>query len=263
MTEPTSMMAEWEAVHAAVVRRVHGTLADLGMSPRALAYVDSLRLYQRAPFLVAAWVPEAALREELSVAVAMHLIGIKLVDDLLDGDTDFERVDLGLGVQLIQGATRTLASHAHGARVLEVLEEDYRRIWQGQVREKRTPAASFGEWREAAELNAARCLGCYAEAATLAGGDAASVEAARAFARGFAFLVRIADDLLDYGRGEREGNLGHLAALGLTGTPQIHALTEEMRALARAAVALRPPVHDLAPVIDRYADDIVLRILPH
>jgi hypothetical protein len=253
---------EWDRAHAEVRARVNGVLRDLGMSERALAYVAELRLYQRAPFLVTQWVRDPSLRSEMTEAVALHLIGIKLVDDLLDGDTDFDRWDLGLGVQLIQGATRALASHAHAHRVLAVLEEDYRRIWQGQLREKREPAETFEEWHRAAELNAARCLGCYAEAATLAGGDPAAVEAARAFARAFAFLVRIADDALDYARGERHGNLVHLLEGGALDVADVHALVEQMRSEGRRAAAMHAPAYDVAPVVDRYADDVLHRILP-
>lgn len=259
---PAAFALDWDRSHAFVRTHVLESLADLGMSAEALEYVSGLRLYLRAPFLATAWVPDRTRRRTLASAVGSHLIGIKLVDDLVDGDRSLERWDLGLGVQLIQKGTRMLASASNPARVLELLDEDFRRVWQGQVREKLRPAGTFDEWCAAAELNAARCLGCYAEAATVAGGSPDLVDAARTFAAAFAILVRIADDLLDYQRGERDGNLAHLLAVGRTSEAEIRTLVEEMRFAASSAARSGPVSHHLSSVAEMYADDVLYRMLP-
>ncbi|NGO72716.1 hypothetical protein [Streptomyces boncukensis] len=76
-------------------------------------------------------------------------------------------------------------------------------------------------------------------------------------------ITMVADDLQDYRlKGEREGNLGHLLLTGGTSPGELTSLVRRTRDNAAGAVGRGRPAHDLTPVIDGYAHDVLTRMLP-
>jgi hypothetical protein len=261
---PTDLALEWDEAHAAVRVRLLDTLASFGASAAVREYAGALRLYLRSAYLLTLWVHDYAVREELAGDLAMHIVAMKLFDDLLDDDSGLDRYELGYCLLLQHTAIRALAQRAPDPRaVLTTLEHDFVTVGTGQVRTKRQPARSLPEWRAHAETYGACFLGCYGTLAAISSGTPHTAGVANAFGRGFGMLVTIADDLRDYERkGERDGNLGHLLLTGRTTAVELTTLVEQMRALATPPAGGPPMAHDVSPVVDRYADDVLIRMLP-
>lgn len=258
------LATELDEVHKHVCDQLISVLRTFEASSAMLDYVASLRLYMRSAHLLTLWTPDRALRSELTCDLAMHIVAMKLFDDLLDDDSGMDRYDLGFCLLLQNRATRNLASRAGDAqRILAILEEDFMTIGVGQVRTKREPAQDLPEWRAHASTYGACFLGCYGTLAAISGGVPEAADAANDLGRGFGMIVTVADDLRDYERkGERAGNLGHLLLSGRTTVAAVTALLEEMRTLATRNVGNHPAAHDVASVVDTYANDILERMLP-
>jgi hypothetical protein len=259
-----ALMAEWDDVHATVRDRLVAYLRELGASVRTCDYVAGLRLYQRAPFLLTLWVADRRERGELTYDLVTHVVAMKLFDDLLDGDSDLDRYELGGCLPLWSVATESLCRRARDPRhVLRVLRDDFVTISTGQLRTKREPARDLTEWQTHANTYGGRFLGCYGSLAAVAGNVTDALRAATDLGFAFGMIVTIADDLRDFERkGERQGNLGHLLRTDATTVAEVVDLVEQMRTLGRTAARSGSAAHDAAPVVDRYADDVRHRMLP-
>ncbi len=209
------------------------------------------------------WLPEAQLRRAVAGDIGMHIAAMKLFDDLLDDDSGFDRFELALCLLLEQRAVSRLALRAEDPRtVLTTIEDNFVTVGVGQLRTKREPATDLASWRAHAETYGGCFLSLYGTLAALAGRAPRTSAAATDFGWGFGMIVTIADDLRDYERhGERTGNLGHLLRTGRVGEDALRALIEEARVRATPPADV-PCAHDLRPIIDRYADDILDRGLP-
>lgn len=221
-----------EEAETVVRERTLEALAAVGMSDAGLDYVRTLKGYPKTPYYMTLWVRSAAVRREVGVGICMHSIGVKLLDDLIDGDQALDSKDQVFGVFLIQKASTVLCSHDRPVEVLRVMEADFCKIWRQEVRERRVPPQTLAEWNAGARVKSGLFLGDYAAVACLAGGAAGSVAAARDFAEAFGTLYMMGDDWMDYEEmGESEGNLAHLLA---TGKADPDSFTELVRFWQRA-----------------------------
>lgn len=261
---PTDLMSEWDDVHVEVRGRLVGQLTALSLSRRTCEYVAGLRLYLRAPFLLTLWVPDRRLRRELTYDLVVHVVAMKLFDDLLDADTDCDRYELGICLPLWQTATESLCRRAPDPRrVLSVLRSEFMTISTGQLRTKWEPARDLPQWRAHAETYGGCFLGCYGTLAALAGGVPNACGPAGSFGHAFGMIVTVADDLRDYQRkGERSGNLANLLHSGGATVDEVVALVEELRAQAADSARRLPMAYDVGSVVDLYADDVLRRMLP-
>lgn len=259
-----AMEAEWSIVQRRVCERAATEMRTLEASEQAIAYVEAMRLYHRVPFILTLWIGDAKLRAAVAEGLGLHIVAMKLFDDLLDDDGPLGRFDLGCSLQLGHLAFRQLCGLAEAPmRILEALCEEFHVICRGQLLTKRTPAIDLATWRAHAESYGAGFLGAYGRLAALAGGVPQCESAATAFGRAFGMMITIADDLRDYVRcGEREGNIGHLLLEGRVSAAELLSLVESMRVLAHEAAEQHAIAHPLRPVIDEYAEDVRLRGLP-
>jgi hypothetical protein len=254
--------SEWDQVYGEVRRRALDELTTLGMSGSGLDYVGGMRLYLRVPFLLSLWVLDRDARREIATDLGLHIIAMKLFDDLVDADTELDRAELGLCLSLSQNATRRLYERG-GPRILDVMEGEFGTICAGQLWTKREPARTLDEWLERAGVYGGGFLRCYGRLGALAGGVDEAMDAAGQFAHAFGLVITIADDLRDYDRkGERAGNLAHLLLAGAAHASDVERLVERFRRRAQSAARERPTAYDATPVVDHYCDDVVLRILP-
>src|SRR5690554_6751421 len=119
-TRPTmpspALLAEWDEVHNWIRGRLTRYLRGLAVSERTCEYVGGLRLYLRAPFLLTGWVADRRLRHELTYDLAMHVVAMKLFDDLLDADTTLDRYELGGCLPLWHVAVESLCRRARDPR---------------------------------------------------------------------------------------------------------------------------------------------------
>jgi hypothetical protein len=253
--------AEWAEAQRILLDRCERLLAGLGMSDAGLAYVRQMKGYPRVPYFAAIWVPEARQRRELGMAICMHAMGIKLVDDLMDADQPIRPWDQILGVHLMQAATTVFGRYAAPDRVLAAFDDDYRVIWRKQVEEASRPADSLETWIGYARVKSGRMMMCYATAACLAADVADRVPAARDFTEAFGVLFMIGDDLRDFrDLDEKGGNLVHLIRTGRVDADRTveairHWRDEALRALDRC-----PPVFPVRNFMADFADRLVTTI---
>lgn len=260
---PEGLAAELDDTHRYVAGVLMDTMREFQASPELVRYVGNLRLYLRAASLLTMWLPEYRLRQEVAGEIAMHIAAMKLFDDLLDDDSGFDRFELALCLLLEQRSVSRLAHRAADPRaVLTVVEENFVKVGLGQLRTKRKPAVDLRGWQAHAETYGGCFLSLYGTLAALAGRSPQASAAATDFGWGFGMIVTIADDLRDYERhGERTGNLGHLLRTGRVTEAELRELVEEVRERATSPAGLWC-AHDLRPIIDRYADDVLERCLP-
>jgi hypothetical protein len=246
---------EMADIHQRVLRRCLRELTDLGMSEAGLTYVRELRGYPRTPYYMTIWVADPVLRRELGVGVCVHAVGVKLIDDLIDDDQPIGVRDQIFGVQLLSVGTTLLGSHRRPARVLSVLEADYRDIWRQEVREVNAPRPTDLEsWIAAARIKAGVMLANYGAVACLAGGDDRDVPRARDFGEALGVLYMIGDDVIDHTEhGERDGNLTHLVATGRVAVADLHAEIDRWRDRAVTSVRGARTACDPVPFLDHFA----------
>lgn len=260
---PEALERELNEGHRRVRAALMDTMRAFTASAPLVDYVGDLRLYLRAAYLLTMWLPEVELRRRVAGDLAAHIVAMKLFDDLLDGDSGFDRFELGLCLLLEQRATSRLARRAPDPQlVLDTLESNFVTVGIGQLRTKREPAEDVATWRAYAETYGACFLGLYGTLAALSGGVPEALPAATNFGRGFGMIVTVADDMRDYERhGERAGNLGHLLLTGRAAEEEIRDLIEQARRLATPPAGLWA-AHDVTPIVNLYADDVLHRVLP-
>lgn len=256
--------AQWDSDHANVRKELIDALDRLGASPELLEYVGSMRLYMRVSFLLSQWIEDPIRRRRVSAAIGMHIISIKLLDDLVDADTSYDRIDLATSLQLSHIAIQALCELCENPHdILRVLVEDYEYISQGQIRTKRKPARSLSQWLEHAATYGSAFLACYGRLAAWAGRVPGAIDAASGFGRHFGLILTVSDDLRDYTRcGERDGNLGHLLLQGDVSPTEVVKLLDNERLAALQAAYSEKTAYDLGPVIETYVADVRDRMLP-
>jgi hypothetical protein len=254
----TDFRREWDDVAAEVRAECLEVLTDLRMGEEALAYVKRFRGVPRFPHLSVQWVLDAGVRRRLGVHAGLHCVGIKLVDDLLDGDQPYPARDLGMGVYLVQRATSQFGQYANPAAVLASSQRDFATFWRVQLDEMRRPPETREEWLACASIKSGLLIASYAEMACLAGDVPDSVAPSRTFSQCMGTLVMIADDLVDYVKlGQRDGNLGHFLRTGRVSLGEIHEMVETLRADSRQALRQAPTAYALDSVVDDFADDVL------
>jgi hypothetical protein len=264
MEARTSIYEEWDDAHAAARQHVERELGQMGASPDTLAYVSGLRLYYRVMFLLSVWADTRQLRNQLTVSLATHVVSMKLLDDMIDADTELDRADLGIGcLRLLLDATSQLAAFGQVDAILTTLSRNFQHICKGQLACKRTPADTLDAWLAYADEYGARFLSTYGRIAGLACGLESRSRIPEQFASAFGMVITIADDLTDYHRkGERVGNLGHLIIGRRVDPDDVVKVLEQQRTTALTSARERPTAYDLCPIVDEYANDVVARILP-
>lgn len=255
---------EWDAVHGHVRQSLLDALHRLGVSAGVVEYVSGMRLYMRVSFLLSLWIDDATCRQRVSVALGMHIVAMKLFDDLVDADTPYERIDLAASLQLSNVAAQALCGLSENPQdIMRILANDFEYISRGQIRTKREAATSLPQWLDHAASYGSAFLACYGRLAAMAGRVPGAIDAAAGFGRHFGLIITIADDLQDYERcGEREGNLGHLILQGHANVAEVLAVLDSARLAALQAASAEPTAYDLAPVIEMFVADVCKRILP-
>jgi hypothetical protein len=245
---------EWRQAQALTLADCRRVLSAAGMSRDALAYVMDMKGYPRIPYFAVLWVGDRARRIRLGSAVCMHAIGIKLLDDVLDGDQPFAVSDLMLGVLLIQVSTAELGGHDNAGEVLRQFERDYKVIWAHQLEEAKTPALSLRDWVRYARVKSGLMMADYAAVACIAAGHPDASQPARRFAEAVGVLFMAGDDLRDFRElGERDGNLGFLLDDGRVSADDADAELSRWMTVAGDATRTLPPHHDVLPALESFA----------
>lgn len=265
-TAGADLEPEWTACHHHARDRTVAVLRTLGAGPATLEHASGLRLYYRVAFLLSCWAADADDRRRLCADLALHVVAMKLLDDLMDDDSGLDRFELGIGSLrlLLLGTERLAAAPDDACRaVLEAQEEAFRAVCSGQLRCKREPATDLDSWLRYADDYGARFLGLYGRLGGLGAGLGQRAEVPERFAWGFGLIITIADDLTDFTRhGERIGNIGALLLDGKVQPLELEGVLRRERRRALDAAAELPTAYDLRPVVEAYYADVVERILP-
>jgi hypothetical protein len=253
---------EWVLAQRVLLERITDRLAGIGMTSAGLEYVRQMKGYPRIPYFASLWVPDPVQRQELGIAICTHAMGIKLVDDLMDGDQPIRPWDQILGMFLTQSSTATFGAHRRPAEVLRVFDEDYEVIWREQINEAERPAHDLESWIHYARIKSGRMMMCYASAACLAADVVERLPAARAFCEAFGVLFMIGDDIRDHrDLGEAGGNLCHLIDSGRVSRDAAVAATRWWRAEALRALDEFPPEFPIAGFMADFADRLITLLL--
>jgi hypothetical protein len=239
MTSDAGLLAVRERTRVAklVGEEIARVLSQLDMSPDAYEYASSQRGPQRVPFLCTLWCPDPEKKDVLNRGIALHCLGVELMDDLLDGDTGLAVSDLGIGAYLIQLGTSLLCTAGRPSAVHATLERHYRNIWRYQIRELRDRPSTYKDWLDVARVKSGQVLVCYTEIVCFASGIEPDPKVQGDYADALGTLIMVRDDLKDYQEtGELTGNLVWLLRERRTDVEAVSALIEELREQGQSAL---------------------------
>ncbi|WP_404478517.1 hypothetical protein [Novosphingobium sp. BL-52-GroH] len=167
----------------------------------------------------------------IACCVALHMVGIKLLDDLADEDSPFPPQDLLCGARLGEWAAICAASLAGGQAAAVAMFADMAPVWcafSGEPLGEKPD--TLGSWLALASAKAADLLQAYVSFAVRLAGERSPSEAVTTLARNLGLMLMVRDDLRDFHeKAERSGNLWHI-------------LQQDCRCLAAAL----GPVHQMA-----------------
>lgn len=184
-------------------------LAQLGMTPAGVDYALS-----RKGAVIWADVATFSIRDRSDARVVRdgfeaHMLGIKLLDDLVDQDVACEDADLLAGTHLLNVGFARLSDAQHGRLCIQLLERRFRPIYAFVANELRAPPDSFERWFDLAVVKGGALFGSYCEAAVIGAGgsDSEATEAGR-LGHCLGVLLMIRDDVRDsVEKREVRGNL--------------------------------------------------------
>jgi len=212
-------------------------LSPLDMSPDAYEYALAQRGPQRVPFLSTLWCPDPEIKDVLNRGIALHCLGIELMDDLLDRDTGLDMGDLSIGAYLIQSGTSLLCTVGNPLAVHSTLERHYQNIWRYQLRELRCRPSTFEEWLEVARVKSGQVLVCYTEVVCHASDIQPDPKIHDDYAEALGTLIMVRDDFKDYQEtGELTGNIVRLLRERRTSVETVAALIDELREQGQSAL---------------------------
>jgi len=259
-----AFLGEMEHTTGKVREEILAVLEAVQVSDEVRQYVRGCDLYFKVPFLLTAWQLAPEMRSRLAIDMGMHIMSLKLGDDLVDNDMSADRLSLGVGsLQLSHVSIERMCGYLDPTVLLPHLSDSMAALCRAQILATRDAATTLAEWRERVEGYGGGFLRIYARIATLAGDTRAAADAACRFGTGFGNLITLADNLRDYERtGERAGNLAALFVDGRVDLDDILAYVSEMRDIAASGCTGHPTAFDLQWVVDFFVGDIVSRMIP-
>jgi hypothetical protein len=259
-----AFLAEMEDTSCRIRDEIVMALQSVNVGAEVVEYVRGCHLYFKAPFLLTMWQLAPEMRMKLAIDMGMHIMSLKLGDDLVDNDMSTDRLSLGVGsLHLSHLAVKRMCNYLDPSALLPFLSDSMAELCRAQILATRNPAATLTEWREHADGYGGGFLRIYARIATLSDETKFAVDSACRFATGFGNLITLADDLQDYSRtGERSGNLAALIVDSVVSVEDVTAFVNEMRDVAIFGSRGQQTAYDLRPVIDFFVSDILSRMIP-
>lgn len=255
MAMNTASLREWEAASASVLQQVDQLLLSLGASAAIRSYLQQMKGYPRVLYMCAAWVSEPQLRFGLGTAFCQHSCGLKLIDDLIDGDQDLSPRDLVSGHVFCEDAGARYSALVPGHRI----SEDWRGTWMpiyGYVfQEPDQVITSYPVWLAGAVQKSGKLMAAYCRAAMTAETDRPLVDLAADAMEAIGVLYMISDDVRDHAQqGERVSNLLELVHSGHVDAGEVLATLTDLRQRISRACTAREPSFDFFPYIDLIFD---------
>lgn len=257
-------LAEWERVRTLVCDEACTLLREIEPSGKLATYASGLRGYFKLPFLCAWHAPDAELRAKIAAVVAFHIVGIKLLDDLIDADTDVDSCSLGCGsLRLIAEAEARIEALDLDNDLRAMLHDEMAAFARGWNRSEIAPATDLASWWDHVSFYGGGLMRTYARLGVLLSGQPGLRAAADRFFFAYGMVITVADDLVDYvPGGDRSGNLGHLIDIGAVPPEQVARLLQRLRRICVNAMRHHPRTAEFTALGIAFADDTEHRILP-
>lgn len=238
-------------------------LEDLGISDVGMAHVMAQSFYLRLPAFMANWTIERDKRLAAAELMIVHCVGLKMYDDMIDGDQAVSNFDMTGGVHLMSHAIRGLTSLAQDGAVSDLFLENYGEIWRSiTVYKGRQSVSSLEQWIESASVQGGKVFECYAAAACMISRNKSSIAAARRFTDGFGKIIVMYDDFVDFlEEDEIDGNIAHLYQTGKVSRDGILDVLEQARSDALAGIATSRCAYDISKIVNAKADGMLAKLV--
>src|SRR3989442_874773 len=161
---------EMEQTSSKVRDAILAALEFADVSAEVREYVKGCRLYFRAPYLLTSWQHAREMRERLAVDMGMHIMSLKLGDDLVDNDMSTDRLSLGVGsLHLSHLALHRMCGYLDPEALLALLTDSMAALCRSQILATQNPAINMAQWREHADGYGGGFLRIYSKIADLLG----------------------------------------------------------------------------------------------
>lgn len=199
---------ELKIVEERVLSKAKQIFKDIEVSPLAINYISRLGQYPRQCYFSTFWVKDSDMRLSIGEHIGLHAISMCFLDDIMDDDTPVSNMEKTLGVYFSQYAVSQLCQYNNPVKIVEAINDDYKKMWHAQLKEIHSPQTNMDEWLKIARTKTGLFMGCYAEIACLASNNIESIENARKIMEAASILAQFKDDFEDFVRPEeRDGNL--------------------------------------------------------
>lgn len=244
-------------------RTVNRMLKDMEISDAGLSHVMAQSFYLRLPAFMANWTLESDKRLAAAEHMIVHCIGLKMYDDMIDGDQAVSNFDMTAGSHLMMDAVHGLRNLAGDCRVVDVFLENYRDIYRSiTLHRGRQLVSTLEQWIESASVQGGKVFECYAVAACMVSGNESSIAAARRFSDGFGKIIVMYDDFVDFlDTNETDGNIAHLYQIGKSSRSDILDVLERARTDALAGIADSNCAYDISSIINAKADGMLAKLV--
>jgi hypothetical protein len=246
-----TFLEEWEAAAKTCTATAIEVLRGLGCGEAIISYVASLRIYPRIPYLCAGWIDNRSERRELGIALALHAIGVKLLDDLVDGDTDFAPNDLAMGHFIAQLGNERYFEASSGNLLTSGTIERWLPAARYVRHEIHSELEDFDQWVSGAVRKA--LLPLYVEALYRERLPQICEELKSVFGLTTA-LGQVVDDWNDRERDAEAANLIVMINDGRVDRAVAHSWVVDTRSLIFEVLERHPPALAMAPFIAGLAD---------
>jgi hypothetical protein len=242
---------------------INRMLKDMAISDAGLAHVLSQSFYLRLPAFMANWTIEREKRLVAAEQMIIHCVGLKMYDDMVDGDQAVSNFDMTGGVHLMSHAIHNLTRLAKDGEIVDLFLENYGEIWKSITQYRgRQSVSTLEEWIESASIQGGKVFECYAVAACMVSGSKSSIEGAKKFSDGFGKIIVMYDDFVDHlEANELDGNIAHLYRIGEASRDAIVEILEQARSDALGGIAASSCAYDISSIVNAKADGMLAKLV--
>ncbi len=252
---------EWQVLNNQIRESAVTLLRTGGASEAFLGHALSRLAPLRLLYVSTLWADRESVLIDAAIGIGMHMLGVNLIDDLLDADTAFSAPELAFGVLLLQSGATQLCRLSSSDEIQRELETRYLRIYQATHAEIRRRPATLGDWLKLASVKAGEVLECYVAVSCYASGKCPLPRIHRAFARSMGILYMMRDDFTDYRtKHETHGNVIAFLREGHVELPEVLNLVNQVANQAIQALSYDPDLHRFRWLVDEQVEHICGRL---
>ena len=241
--------AEWDKATRLALERADLLIERLGRSKQLRVYVSKLKIYSRVPYICAAWVPHQSERIEIGSALCMHAMGLKLLDDLVDGDQPLSPTDLASAYPICEYASEIFRKASGGFPIVDECLFEWSLMWRYVMAEPGNSTRSLSEWEAGARRKSLLALyvGTVCNALKTPG---LRHRIGRAM-ESVAVIGQIVDDFKDFETlGERNSNIASMIKEGMVDRDEARVFFKGMTAEIAETLLLYPPHFNFIPFVE-------------